>query len=213
MSSTPPPTEGATLVLPGGPGPAQPGPPSGPGTGGETLSSGPVPRRTPGAGVLGLVLALLLLALGLLLVYEGTVLLGWVEGDPLVTDLLGREAVITPDTVTAAVAGLVALVGLWLLWTAVRPARRRGIALATSTGVWMTHRDLERLVAGTAEDVDGVLDASASVGRRRAVVAVATTSPAVRDHVQAAVTERLSALSAPPTVVVHDNPKREGGAR
>jgi hypothetical protein len=177
---------------------------------GETLRSAPVPRAPAPIGYLGMFLAFLVLSLGLLAAYEAMVLLGWLPGDPILSPLLGQQAVVSPDVVTTVIGVVAALVGLWLLWTALRRGRRRGVELDTVTGVWMTHRDLERLAAGTAEDVDGVLEADANASRRKVGVRVETTSPEVRDHVRAAVTERLSGLSRPPKVSVTGSARHEG---
>lgn len=173
----------------------------------------PVPRGPARAGIIGLVLAVLLVALGVLLVHEGLALLGWVESGPVLDRLLARERVVEPGGVTTVVAAVVALVGLWLLLSAFRRGRHRGVELGTTAAVWMAHRDLDRLVTGTAEEVDGVLDARASVGRRRAVVHVETTTPEVRDEVATAVERRLSALDARPRVVVQDSPRHEREVR
>ena len=178
-----------------------------------TTSSPPVPRRPPGVGILGMLLALVLVALGVLLVHEGLALQGWVDTSPLLQHLLSREAVVEPGALTTLVAAVAALLGLWLLTTAFKRGRRRGVELGTTTSVWMSHGDRDRLVTGTAEDVDGVLGARASVSRRRAVVHVDTTTPEVRGEVASAVERRLAALDAPPRVVVHDSPRHEREAR
>lgn len=172
-------------------------------------TSPPVPRGPARAGIIGLVLAVLLVALGVLLVHEGLSLLGWVDSGPVLDQALSRSAVVEPGTVTTLVAVLAALLGLWLLLSAFRRGRRRGVELDTVTSVWMSHGDLDRLVTGTAEEVDGVLSARASVGRRRAVIHVDTTTPEVRDEVASAVESRLAALDARPRVVVEDSPRHE----
>jgi hypothetical protein len=171
-----------------------------------------IPRRPPRVSWLGMLLALLLLVLGALAAFEALALLGWIREDPVATPVLGQEVSAFPDVRTTALGAAMALVGLWLLWTALLPGRRRGVRLKTQTGVWMTASDLSRLAAGTAEDVDGVLSADATVGKRKADVRVETTAPQVRDTVRTAVADRLSALERPPQVVVHDNPRHEGGS-
>lgn len=176
-------------------------------------TSPPVPRGPARAGIIGLVLAVLLVALGVLLVHEGLSLLGWVDSGPVVDQVLTREGVVEPGAVTTVVAAVLALLGVWVLLSAFRRGRRRGVGLGTASAVWMSHGDLDRLITGTAEEVDGVLDARATVGRRRAVVHVETTTPDVRDEVAAAVERRLSALEDRPRVVVQDSPRHEREAR
>lgn len=176
-------------------------------------TSPPVPRRPPGVGLIGMLLALVLVALGVLLVHDGLAHQGWIDGSPVLEGLLSQEARIEPGPVTTLVAAVAALLGLWLLTTAFRRGRRRGVELDTRTSVWMGHGDLDRLVTGTAEDVDGVLQAKASVGRRKAVVHVDTTTPEVSGEVTAAVERRLAALDRRPRVVVKDTPRHEREAR
>ncbi|WP_225752803.1 DUF6286 domain-containing protein [Actinotalea sp. Marseille-Q4924] len=178
-----------------------------------TPTSPPVPRKAAGAGIIGMLLAVLLVALGILLVHEGLALQGWIDGSPLLEGVLSRRAVVEPGLLTTVVAAALALLGLWLLVTAFRRGRRRGVELDARTRVWMSHRDLDRLVTGTAEEVDGVLGARASVGRRRAVVHVDTTTPEVRGEVAAAVERRLTALDGRPRVDVRATPRHERETR
>jgi hypothetical protein len=178
-----------------------------------STTSPPVPRKPAGVGLFGMLLALLLVALGVLLVHEGLALRGWIDGSPVLDPLLSSRAVVEPGPVTTLVAALAALLGLWLLVSAFRRGRRRGVELDAKTRVWMSHRDLDRLVTGTAEEVDGVLGAKASVGRRRAVVHVETTTPEVSGDVAAAVERRLAALDRRPSVDVRATPRHEKETR
>lgn len=177
----------------------------------ETLPAARVPRGASRAGWLGVVLSVVVLALGLVAVYDGITQLGWLDESPVLTPAVDTEVSVGRDLPTALLGVLLALTGLWLLWSALKPGRRRGAGLATSTGVWMSYRDLERLVAGTAEEVHGVVSARASVSRARARVSVQTTAPEVAGEVQAAVTDRLGALERPPRLTVLDTPKHDDG--
>lgn len=173
----------------------------------DVAAPAPVPRRGPQVGWVGMLLALLLAGLGALLIYEALVQQSWLDGRPLVTTFLEDGIRIEPDGETTALAVLLTLVGLWLLWIALKPGRRKGVRLATHTGVWTTRADLERLVVGAARDVDGVLDADAQVGTRRARLSVDVTDDSVRQHVTRAVEERLSILATPPRVEVRTRPR------
>jgi len=178
---------------------------------GDTLPAARVPRSAARAGWLGVLLAVAVLGLGVLAAYDATTLLGWVDAEPVGTPVLDTDLGVRPDTATTVLAVALVLLGLWLTWSALQRSARRGARLATSTGVWITYGDLERLVNGTAEDVDGVVSAHTAVSRRRARVSVQMTAPEVREYVQVAVTERLSALQSPPRVTVIGNPGHDDG--
>jgi Family of unknown function (DUF6286) len=168
-----------------------------------TLPPAAVPRRPLAVGVAGLLLALALVALGALAVYDAVVLLGWVQGEPVLTPALSREGSVTPGNVTTAVGVVAALLGLVLLWIALRPGRRRGAELEAGTGVWLSWRDVERIATSVAEQQDGVLSASASTSPRTVRVSTRITSGEVEPTVREAVTEALAGLRRPPRVVVN----------
>lgn len=177
------------------------------------LRAAPVPERPAGIGFLGMLAALAVAALGVLGIYEAVVLLGWTEGEPVLTPILTGSATVTPDVTTAVVGGIAALLGLWLLWTALKRGRRSGVRVGAGTGVWMTFGDLERIAAGAAEQCDGVLTASAKASARTVRVDAQTTGRDVEGDVRSSVAERLAALSAPPRVIVQARPRREARAR
>ena len=180
------------------------------------LGPAPVPRRSPGAGYLGIVLAVLVLALGALALYEGIVQAGWTDGDtPVLTEVLEGPAVVGPHPLTAAVGVVLALLGLWMLWTALRPSGQSGFSLGGASGTWMTYGDLERIAVGTAEDCDGVLSARAHASRGRLAVRARTTTDDVRDTIRSTLEERLSGMSKRPDVVVRVERTfdRSGGSR
>ncbi|NIZ93342.1 DUF6286 domain-containing protein [Kineococcus rubinsiae] len=158
--------------------------------------SGPV-------GVVGPLLAVLLLALGVLLVRDALVTAGTVSGSawlPAVVDGLRGTG---PAGWLVPAGAVVVLVGLWLVVVALRPRSRRTLPLTSDTGVFLHVRDVARLAAGAAGDVDGVLDASASATRRKVTVTVSGTAAAgLREDVTEAVTERLAALASAPRVSV-----------
>lgn len=162
----------------------------------QKSGSGPI-------GVLGPVLALLLLALGVLLLRDALVAAGAFTGTPWLpsatTALQG-----SPPKWWLIPAGIVAAVlGLWLIVTALRPRSRKTLALTSRTGVFLHTRDIARLASGAAEDVDGVLHVSSTATRRKVRVTVrATTGAGLEDAVVAAVSQRLAPLQSPPRVAV-----------
>ena len=173
----------------------------------------PVPKRPAVIGWVGMVLALLLTVLGAFALFDGVVRAGWVDGaEPVLTPFLTGPAEVAPRPGAAVVAVLVGLIGLWLVVTALRPGRRAGIRLGGGAGIWMGHRDLERLAASTAERCDGVISARARASRRRITVHLETTTPDLEESAAAAVRERLSALAAP-QIDVRTTPRFERNAR
>jgi Family of unknown function (DUF6286) len=169
------------------------------------------PARAPtGAGVIGFVgpvLAVLTIALGLVLVRDALASAGVLPGDGWVLTVL---AAMNGQTRTgwALAAGIVAaLVGLWLIVIALRRRRRKALWLRKAAGVGIRPRDVARLARVAADDVDGVLDAKVTAGRRNVNVDVRTTGdPHTRDRVRDVVTARLAALAKPPKVSVRARP-------
>jgi len=103
-----------------------------------------------------------------------------------------------------------------------RPRPRTAVALTAATGVFIKPRDVARLAVAVADEVDGVRDAKASANRRTVSVRIADTvdpgdtagtgdmaDTSVRDAVESAVTQRLSALDRPMRVSV----TAQGGTR
>ncbi|WP_432497589.1 DUF6286 domain-containing protein [Kineococcus gypseus] len=164
--------------------------------------SGPV-------AVVGPVLALLTGALGAVLVRDAVV-----AARGTGTAWLGTA---TDALVGARPAGwlvpaglVVALLGLWLVVTALRRRTRDSLPLGGRAGAHLRTRDVARLATGAAEGVDGVLDASSTATRRRVRVSVTTTGAAgTADAVSAAVAGALSAVTRPPRVLVRDTTPRD----
>ena len=108
----------------------------------------------------------------------------------------------------------VALLGVWLVVTAVRPRSRNTLPVTSATGVFLHTRDIARLATNAAGDVDGVLSARSTASRRTVTVTVRSTATAgIADGVTDAVTRRLSPLASPPQVKVRVRPQhhtREG---
>lgn len=153
-------------------------------------------------GVVGPILAVLLLALGVLLLRDALVAAGAFGGkqwlSAAVTGLQGFSAVwwLIP-------AGIVlALIGLWLVVTALRPRSRKTLSLTSQTGVFLHTRDIARLASGAAEDVDGVLHVASTATRRKVTVTVQATDAGIQSAIANAVSERLAPLQSPPRVSV-----------
>jgi len=161
----------------------------------------------PGSiSAVGLLLALLIVGIGVVGVQAALVAAGLLTGKPWLTWALERPNGLTPAGWMLAVGLVLALIGLWLLLTALRPRPR--------TAVFLRPRDLARLAVAAAQDVDGVQDAHASATRRKVTVRITSTAgetdgDPVTDAVTATLTERLSALEKPVRVIV----RTVGGTR
>lgn len=162
----------------------------------QESGSGPV-------GAVGPVLAVLLLALGLLLLRDALVAAGALSGTPWLSGAADALEGFAPAWWLVPAGIAVALVGLWLASTAVRRRSRKTLPLTSRTGVFLHTRDIARLASGAAQDVDGVLDVSSTATRKRVSVTVHGTAEAgLEESVTDVVAQRLSALQSPPRVVV-----------
>jgi len=161
--------------------------------------------------VVGLMLAVAVVALGVVGVHDALVAAGTVNATPWIDAVVSPFSDLTPGVwLLPAGVALVAL-GLSLLLTALRPRPRTAIALNARTGVFLRPRDVAKLARSAAQDVDGVTSAKVTAGRRKvAVVARATTTEGVEQKITQAVTTRLQALTKAPRVRV--TVKTEGGA-
>lgn len=173
-------------------------------------------RQQTGAGrigVVGPILAILLTAIGVVLLHDAISEAdtrpgrSWLAA--LADGLNGFEAEwwLIPSGVAAA------LIGLWLIITALRPRSRKTLAVTSATGVFLHTRDIARLASAAADDVDGVLSAHSVVGRRAVTVTVESETAGVADRVQEAVAQRLAALAEPVKIKVRvrsHSQRREG---
>ena len=165
-------------------------------------------------GVVGPVLAVLLAALGVLLIRDALIAFDVLPGAALLPATLDRLNGWTAEwwMVPAGVAA--ALLGLWLVVTALRPRSRKTVPVTSATGVFLRTRDIARLASDAAEEVDGVVSATSTASRRAVTVVVRSTATAgIVEGVTDAVTRRLSTLETPPHVKVRVRPQlhaREG---
>ncbi|MDC7123124.1 hypothetical protein OMK64_16455 [Cellulomonas fimi] len=164
--------------------------------------------RSARAGVLGIVLAVLVVALGVACVREALVADGRIDGTPWLAPTVDRIDGLAPSVAVAAIGAAVALLGLWLVLQAFGRRRRTRLAVSTAgpgapSGVTIGVVDAARLARVAALEVDDVLAARAMATRRTVTVTVTVPPGAqVVGQVQAAVARQLSPLSAPPSVKV-----------
>lgn len=171
-------------------------------TAGKPLDPARRPTGAGRAGVVGLVLAVLLLALAAALGREALVAGGAVAGALWTPAVLDGIDGLAPTPALALVGLVVALLGLWLLVTAFARRSRRAVAIQGRPSATTSTHDVARLATGAARRVDGVLTASSRAGRRSVDVSVKATSKAVAPAVEQAVAGALQALAPRPRVRV-----------
>ncbi|WP_374970666.1 DUF6286 domain-containing protein [Terrabacter sp. BE26] len=161
------------------------------------------PRRTGGTSALGILLAALLTAIGVLAVRDALLYARLLTGKPLLHELAKAVQGVRPEMWTVVVGALLGLLGLALLVKALLRSGPKVAAVAADTGVFLRPRDITRLVETAAEGVDGVLGVRASATPRRVAVTIRSTGdPDVPQRVRGAVTQRLEPLVTQPTVRV-----------
>jgi len=161
------------------------------------------PRPAGAVAWVGVVLALLVLALAVVLVHDGLVALRVLDGSTWVLAAADAVGDVRPTWQVALVGAVAALVGLRLVVIALRRRRRPGLPLAAGGGQYLLGQDVARLASGAAAQVDGVLDVTSTWGRRAVTVKATTDGGAgLEGAIRAAVSERLSALARVPRVVV-----------
>ncbi|MFC4613651.1 hypothetical protein ACFO3K_02910 [Cellulomonas algicola] len=166
--------------------------------------------RTARAGVLGIVLAVVVVALGVLCVRDALAADGRIDGEPWLAPVVDGLDGLGPSVAVAAVGVAIALLGLWLVLEAFGRRRRTRLpvsadasARGASSGVSIGVGDAARLARVAALDVDDVLDARATA-TRTAVTVTVTVPPGARvvEPVQAAVARQLAPLTTPLAVKV-----------
>lgn len=168
------------------------------------LARGPI-------GVAGPLLAVVVLVLGVVLVRDALVAGGLLGGRGVVPALLDAADRFRARTWLIPVGAGIALVGLALLYAALRVRPRRGIPVTAATGLFLTNHGVARLASDAAGEVGGVLHVRTSAGRRRVVTTVEATTddPDFADDVRRAVSARLAHLRKPPAVRIRVRAPRD----
>ncbi len=167
----------------------------------QAMPAAKVPRRTGGIAVLGVFLALLATAVGVLAIRDGLAYAGLIQSRPLLHPLAKGIQGLRPSE-WVLVAGIVlAVVGLVLLVRALLPSAPKVVPVTAASGVFLRPRDVGRLVETAVEGVDGVLDVRASASPRRITLSLRSTGDAgVAERARAAATTRLEPLARQPAL-------------
>ncbi|MFC3849178.1 DUF6286 domain-containing protein [Corynebacterium hansenii] len=181
--------------------------------------SAPIPLRAPAARPVAYLVALVLAAIGVMAGHDWLARMGAIERPELIAgfvdwlDAHGWDNVLLPASVLAT------LVGLVLLYVAVRPRRRTHVRASGRADQWLRPVDVGRLAARAARRCPGVFDATAIATERAVSVTIdaggAADDDALMDKVRAAVDGELAAaLGEVPTVKIRATRKTpEGGKK
>jgi hypothetical protein len=153
-------------------------------------------------GIVGPVMALLLIGIGVVLLHDAIAESDSKPGRTWIAAIFDGFDGLTAEWWMIPLGLVIALLGVWLIVTALRPRSRKTLPVTSATGIFLRAADVARLASAAADDVDGVLAASSIASRRKVDVTVESDRDQVADLVRDAVTERLSALQKPPPVKV-----------
>lgn len=154
------------------------------------------PLALPAAAFTGPLIAVLVLAAGVIGIRDGVLAAGWITGSSWTTaaaewiDGLVFAGWMIPVAIVAII------VGLLLLVAALKPRRKTAIALNADTSVWIEPAAVAHIAADAARSVPGVLTAKATATRRTVVVRAQVTGDD-RSGITSAVTERVKAALEP----------------
>ncbi|MFV9427708.1 DUF6286 domain-containing protein [Rhodococcus aetherivorans] len=174
-------------------------------------AAGRTPVATPAAGFLGVVLAVILIALGIVALHDAVIAAGWLNGplwiDAAIDWIDGLS--FSSWMIPAGIAAL--LVGLWMVMCALKPRRKTAIEVAARSAVWIDPVDLARAASHVAERVPGVLSAHAVATRRKMIITAEVTeasNTSIRTAIETAVRDVLAVLAQTPKITVRT---RTGG--
>ncbi len=166
------------------------------------------PRGFARVAVFGVLWSLALVALAVVAGHDALAYWGLISGTPWIESALTYADGLPPQFSWVVVAVVAGLVGLVLVYVALRPRPHLGTPVRAQTGVFLLDRGLRRLAAATAEDVDGVDTAKASISGRRVTVTVhglsADRDPDLEGRVKQQLEGRLEALENAPRLRVRD---------
>lgn len=128
------------------------------------------PRRAPVVVLAATVLALVLIGIAVIAVRDLLVSQGWATGSPVAPALVDSSDGLRASVGLAIVGGVVALVGLVLLWLGFRPGSRTHLRVAGDADLWLAPGAVAALAQETADRLPGVVSADSSRSSRRRIV-------------------------------------------
>ena len=165
---------------------------------GAAMTPARQPVGTGPAPIIGLALALGLIALGVVGIQEALVRSRAIDASSWTTWVLTELDGVRAADWMVVLFGAVILLGLLLMLVVFRRRPRKTIALRAGTGVYLRTGDLARLADSLVEGTDGVIDVKTSASRSRLRIEVTTMEPKARNGALSdIVRERLSPVLAP----------------
>lgn len=171
------------------------------------------PLGTSPALIPGILLALVAIGIGVVGIHDALVYWSrsgsWdvitIHGATWTGATIHWVANLTPQLWMTFAGAALALVGIWLIVLALKPRRVRGVAVTSSTYMWIERSGVGWLAVSAAAKVQGVRAARGSAGRRSVNVTVeagsgdtAQLAAVVRDAIAA----RLAPLAKAPKITV-----------
>jgi len=173
------------------------------------------PVAAPAAAVVGVLLALVLIAAGAIAIRDTVLAAGSFSGPRWVTNTATAIDGLAPATWMIPAGVTAVLVGLWWLLAALKPRRRTEVPLRSAAGVWIRPAGIARISRATADSVAGTTSARAAAGRRRVKVTISASDKEraeLRSRVAEAVAERIDPVQRRYAVKVKVKSTPDGGA-
>ncbi|MGC4942288.1 DUF6286 domain-containing protein [Kribbella sp. DT2] len=167
------------------------------------------PVAAPAAATAGILLALALIALGVAGVQHASASAGWINESSWLDWIATKAEVLRPADWMTYAGIAAALIGIWLIATALTPRRPTHLAVGDED-IWIRPGDLARLAADTARTTSEVSSASAKSTRRAVKLTATAVTPDTVQLVQSlntAIATRLQSVQPPPRIRVHVTPE------
>jgi hypothetical protein len=156
------------------------------------------PKARPAAALGAALIAVVLIAVAVVAIRELAVSQRWASGSPWSLDAVRALDGLTPSVGVAAAGVVIALLGLVLVWLALKPAARTHLQAHADGDLWLSAPAVAALARGVADRAPGVISADATrVSRRRITVEVVTSGDpaAVAERVDSALQSQVQGLT------------------
>lgn len=156
------------------------------------------PASNPAAVVIGVILGVAFLGLAAVAIRDLLIHVGWVDSDEWSVAAADRVADMSWATWMWPAAVALIVVGLWLVWLAIRPRRTTHLSVDGFEVLWTRRGDIARRCSAAVSAVPGVEHATTVVGRRKVKLTVTADSDRFDESaVQHVVDGVLSGIVAP----------------
>lgn len=156
------------------------------------------PKARPAAAVASIAIALAPIALAVISVRDLAVTQGWTTGTAWSLSLVQALDGLTATTGVLAVAIAIGVVGLLLVWLAIKPAHTTHLRSKTDSDLWLSAAAVAALAQGIADRAPGVISADTSRANGRKITVDVVTNQdrqAVTDRVDTAIQSKLQGLT------------------